>query len=229
MTTIRNLCCALCAGGLAVFAGCSSDEAASENEYPQPAATQGDEATPAEPMSSYPTATPSASAAAVSASPPAVGTPVGPESLRDSQIMQVLRSVDQAEIEQATLARNKASDPRVKTFAEQMIEQHSRSMKSNAGLARTLGVQPEDSKLAGELQAKTGETLRTLRGADAEMFDRAYMTAQVKQHQEVLELLDTRLIPSAGNAELRATLTDTRSMVSNHLAEAQAAQSNLRQ
>jgi putative membrane protein len=231
---------ALAAGALVVFAGCSSDEAASESNYPQPAASQGDEATPAEPShpqtpteSTNPTTGTAATGPSeipVAAAPTATATTsAGGESLRDSQIFQVLKSVDQAEIEQATLARNKATDPRVKKFAEHMIEQHSRALKDGANLARKLGATPEESQLAVQLQTETGQTLSTLRGIDSSMFDRMYMGAQVKQHQDVLDLLDKRLIPSAGNPELNAALKNARTMVASHLQEAQQVMPNLKQ
>lgn len=230
MTKIQSVCLALGASALAVCAGCSSKDEASENQYPQPAASQGDEATPAEPTTSgamgASATTPTRDVNAATA--PAAYTNVGSESLRDSQILQVLKSVDQAEIDQANVARNKANAPRVNTFAEHMIEQHTRSQKEGADLASKMGVQPEDSKLGAELQGKAAQTLQTLRGTDASTFDRTYMQAQAKQHQEVLDLLDRHLMPSASNADMRATLKDVRAMVSSHLSEAQSILANLK-
>lgn len=223
MIKIRSVCLALAAGALAVFAGCSSNE----QEYPQPAASQGDEATPPESNTSTMPSSTSTNTAGISAAPTTASTGMDAESLRDSQIMEVLKSVDQAEIEQATLAVNRAKDPRVKTFAERMIDQHSRSLKEGAAFMHTANIAPEDSTLAGQLQTKTGQTLQTMRGIDNSMFDSTYMAAQVKQHQEVLDLLDKRMIPSADNADLKASLKDTRAMVSNHLTEAQSVLSNL--
>jgi putative membrane protein len=229
MTKIKSVCFALGAGTLAVFAGCSSDEAASESQYPQPAATQGDEATPAEPaMAPSGTAATSSPGDVNTPSGPAANTTAGNDSLRDGQIMLVLKSVDQAEIEQGTLARSKATDPRVKAFAERMIEHHSRSLKDGAELTRKAAVEPQESNLATELQTKTNQTLQTLRGADSSTFDSAYTSAQVRQHQEVLDLLDKRLIPSATSADIRAGLKDTRNLVANHLADAQSIMANLK-
>lgn len=230
MTKSRCLCLVLAAGALAA---CSSREGASE-DHPQPAASQGQETTPPEPMSEAPAqhvATPAASAptdVAVAAGPTAASTLRGGESLRDSQVVQVTRSVDEAEIEQATLARNKARDPRVQTFAEHMIEQHTRSKQDSAELAKKARIEPEDSRTAAVLQGKAGQTLQLLRTVDASQFDATYMNSQVQQHDDVLKILDEQLIPSTDNTDLKAALRDTRALVVRHLTEAKELASNLK-
>src|SRR3954470_1052442 len=82
--------------GIGLSSACSSG--ASE---PQPGASQGNEA-PAV---------------------PATGT-VPMTKLSDGQIAQILATVDTAEIEQAQLALDHATDPNVRDFATHMVEQH---------------------------------------------------------------------------------------------------------
>src|SRR3954468_3282214 len=98
---------------------CSSDEPkASDQHYPQPAASVGDEATPAEPHPTLATPTPAMSTAAEDQ--PVVAVPENgmsrpgdepvAESLRDTQILKITDLANSAEIEQAQLAQTKATD-----------------------------------------------------------------------------------------------------------------------
>ncbi|HKU41328.1 MAG TPA: DUF4142 domain-containing protein [Polyangiales bacterium] len=227
--------CLVAAGALAALSACSSNEGASQ-EYPQPAATQGDEATPPERNTQAPAPNPNAPSEPLPTPPSRVPVEAGPtsaivtpgtESLRDTQIVQVTQSADQAEIEQAGVARNKARDTRVKAFAEQMFQQHTRSKQESAELARKANLAPEDSRAAAELQAQARTTLQLLRTIDASQFDATYLNSQVQQHTELLKLLDEQLIPSASNTDLKAALRDMRSVVARHLSDAKELASNV--
>ena len=58
-------------------------------------------------------------------------------------------------------------------------------------------------------------------------FDRTYIDAQVREHTQVLSLLDDRLIPHAQNADLTKTLRAVRSKVAGHLEMAKDIQATL--
>jgi len=60
-----------------------------------------------------------------------------------------------------------------------------------------------------------------LRQQTGAAFDTAYMDVQVVMHMRVLGLLDSTLIPSAQNAEVRTELQTMRTAVMQHLVEAQ--------
>jgi len=239
MEKIRTcLVIALALGGAAV--GCSSDEAQSESEYPAPGASVGDEAAPEEAMpenttpqppaaTQPPTTTDEARATATEPSPAvATTTPGGTgtaepvaESLRDAQIVKIADLAHTGEIEQAKLAKTKAQNPRVQKFAAMLISQHTKSKQKGMQLSKTASIAPEESTVAGELEAKSAQTLEKLRNADGSAFDREYMSAQVQQHQEVLDMLDQKLIPSATDPKLKSELQTTRTMVQQHLTDAQ--------
>jgi putative membrane protein len=87
---------------------------------------------------------------------------------------------------------------------------------------------PEESPISAELTSKAEEALQSIKAASAPAdAERAYIDAQVKQHETVLELINTRLLPSAVNAELKAQLEETRSMVEKHIEEARKVQQAL--
>jgi putative membrane protein len=218
---------------LASMAACSKDEPSSKSNYGQPAASMGDESTPAESRSMGPQApsaqaaqTPGSPAAPPAESPATTGpaampAPVTPAvSLTNDQIAKITDTVDTGEIEQAKIAKNKAKDPRVKKFAAHMIDQHTQAKQKSAQLAKNANLVPADSSIASELQTKGTQQLEALKAADATTFDNTYMTGQVQQHQEVLNLLSNQLIPGATNADLKAHLTEAHTMVQSHLDQA---------
>jgi putative membrane protein len=208
---------------------CSSDKPSSEEAYPQPAASVGDEATPPEPDQTLATPTPSMSTATedqpVAAMPQNGMSRPGDEpiaeSLRDTQILKIVDLANSGEVEQGQLAKTKARDPQVKKFAAMMVKDHSQAKQKGAQLAKSMGMIQEDSAQAHELQSKAEQTLATLKVVEPTAFDSAYMNAQVEQHQDVLDLLTNKLIPSANNPKLKAELEATRTVVQRHLGQAQ--------
>jgi putative membrane protein len=157
------------------------------------------------------------------ADPPAAA----PAPLTDEQIAAVTDAANDAEVQQAKLAQNSAKNARVKKFAAMMIQDHTQAKQKQKKLLTKLKVVPADNALATEL--KTGATqkideLKTLKAGD---FDRSYMDAQVDAHQKVLEAFDTRLIPNAQNAELKALLSEIRPKIAAHLEEAKSIQQAL--
>jgi len=175
--------------GLAAVGGCSKDSSSSS----EPAASQGDEATPPEAMTQ------------------------GTAALGDGQIIAILDSVDTGEIEQAQIATTKASDPRVRDFATQMISEHTSSKQKGAELASQLRMTPTASTYSQDLQTKGSRMLEKVRAADATSFDSTYMKGQIQQHQEVLNLINGKLLPAASDASLRQMLVEAQTMVQHHL------------
>lgn len=140
--------------------------------------------------------------------------------LRDGQIIGMLTTIDSAEIEQARLARIRGNDPRVRQFAESMIEQHTASTQKASALAAQYGLSAAQSRPANELQETALTTRTTLERTPLRKFDMAYMQAQIQQHQEVLEILRD-LITAADNEDLTVRLQANQEMVQEHLHRAQ--------
>jgi putative membrane protein len=233
MANMRSTLVVLSVTALAGAAGCAKDEPSSETGYAQPAASQGGEATPAEaPPQQTAQATPPAPAATSVEGPAAVAPAAVPAdataaALSDGQIAKITDAVDTAEVNQAELANTKSKNPRVKKFASQMITQHTQAKQKSAQLAKKANLTPETSAAYSELDTKTSKVLDGLKSADAASFDQLYISAQVQGHQEVLDLLTTQLIPAASNADLKAQLEKTRTMVEKHLTDAKSIQQSL--
>jgi len=183
--------------GAAALAACSKAET---SETPQPAASQGDEASPQEPL--------------------AVDNSRATSQLSDSQILGIMATVDSGEIEQARFAFSQSNDPRVKQYAEHMITQHSESTQKLNALASQNGLTPTASNSSTTLQTKSQKILEGLKSSTDAAFDATYMQSQIQQHQEVLDLLHAQLLPASRSDAVSAHLKSAHSMVQAHLNEA---------
>jgi putative membrane protein len=170
--------------------------------------------------------TPSAQGAP-SAGAAAAGADRRPADLSDGEIAAVVQAADHGEIDQAREALRKAKSDRVKEFARHMITDHSAAERKLASVDAKASITPKESAASAQLKSGGEETLESLRSSSNEDFDKAYMDAQVRQHTEVLALLDDELIPHAQNTDLLKALREVRAKVAGHLKMAQDVQATL--
>lgn len=189
----------------------------SETAATQPATTTVVVAEPAPPPPAEPVA---------EAPPPPPEVPA-PAPLTDAQIAKILATVDTAEIDQAKIAQKKSKNAGIKKYAAHMIQAHTKAKQKGTTLTKKAKLTPEDSDVATELSGKTTATLESLKTADAASFDALYIGAQATQHEEVLSLVDARLLPSATHEDLKGFLGETRTMVETHATEAKTLQQEL--
>ena len=124
----------------------------------------------------------------------------------DPQIAHIAYTAGQLDIAAAKQAIGKTKNKDVKAFAEDMVRDHEAVNKQALDLVHKLNVKPEDNDTSKSLtknaEAKRAE-LAKLRGA---AFDKAYIDNEVAYHKAVDSALETTLIPSANNAELKSLL-----------------------
>jgi putative membrane protein len=126
--------------------------------------------------------------------------------LTDPQIAHIAYTADEIDIKAAKQALDKASNKEVKQFAQDMVRDHEAVNKQALALVKKLKVTPEDNDTSRALSKQAGDKLAELgklKGAD---FDKAYIANEVAYHKTVNGALETQLIPSAGNAELKGLL-----------------------
>lgn len=140
----------------------------------------------------------------------------------DADIMAVTAAANQGEIVTSQLALTRASDPRVRAYAERMLAEHTAALEQQTALAQRLGVTPTENEASRELAVNAAKGVEAMENETGEEFDREYMDWQADSHEDTLQLLDDELIPRAGNAELRAMLVTMRGAVAAHLEEARA-------
>jgi putative membrane protein len=159
--------------------------------------------------------------------PPAAATTALEPNLNDGQIARIASDVDQSEIAAAKIALAQSKSAKVRQFAKHMITAHTAVEQDLQATIRAEGIRPEDSSVAEKLTNDSdalASSLRTETGAD---FDKNYIASQLKAHQDVLELIDTKLLPSVTDVKLRAGLQATRQKVLDHIALAKETQASL--
>jgi putative membrane protein len=119
-----------------------------------------------------------------------------------------------AEVQAAQLAQRKATAEEIRTFARQMIADHTRANEELNKLARS-----KELPVAAEPNEKDKEALERLRNAQATDFDRMYASQQVRAHQDVVALFEraSRVVP---DTDLKDWAGKTLPTLKQHLAMA---------
>ena len=126
--------------------------------------------------------------------------------LTDRQIAHIAYTAGVIDIAAAKQAISKASNKDVKAFAEDMVRDHEAVNKQALDLVKKLGVTPEDNPTSQALKANADKELKKLGALSGPAFDRAYVANEVAYHKTVDSALETQLIPSSSNAELKSLL-----------------------
>jgi len=150
------------------------------------------------------------------------------QGINDAQIASIVVTANQVDIDAGNFAKSHAANAQVKQFAQQMVTDHTGVNKQATDLVTKLGVTPEDNATAQSLKSGGAENVKNLSGLKGAAFDRAYVDHEIAYHQQVLDALDTTLIPSAQNAELKALLVKVRPAFVAHLEHAKMVQKSLK-
>jgi putative membrane protein len=147
--------------------------------------------------------------------------------LTDAEIAAVVVAANSIDISYGEIARDRATDERVKQFAETMITDHTAVNESAVELVGRLGVTPAENDVSRSLEASADDTRALLRSKTGGEFDLAYIRNEAEYHRAVIDALDGLLIPNASNPELRETLTGVRPAFVAHLRHAETLQQAL--
>ncbi|HZS60676.1 MAG TPA: DUF4142 domain-containing protein [Gemmatimonadaceae bacterium] len=143
----------------------------------------------------------------------------------DAQIFAVLSEANEAEIDAAKTALDKAKHADVKAFARQMIADHTKLLHGGKALADSLHVAPQPPA-NDSLATHVSQEKQQLSSVSAPTFDKTYMDAQVQDHETVLALLK-QYEGQAQNPRLKGMITKAEPIVQRHLTHAQAVDAKL--
>ncbi|MGB3815619.1 MAG: DUF4142 domain-containing protein [Shinella sp.] len=124
----------------------------------------------------------------------------------DPQIAHIAYSAGVIDVEAAKLALSKTKNADVKAFAESMQKDHAAVNDMALALVKKLNVTPEDNATSQALTKAAEEKRAELGKLDGAAFDKAYVDNEVAYHKQVNGALETLLIPSAQNGELKGLL-----------------------
>ena len=126
--------------------------------------------------------------------------------LTDPQIAHIAYTAGVIDINAAKQAEKKASNKEVKAFAKDMARDHEAVNKQALALVKKLKVTPEDNDTSKALSKQAADKLAELGKLKGAAYDKAYIDNEVAYHKTVNTALETQLIPSASNPELKGLL-----------------------
>ena len=126
--------------------------------------------------------------------------------LTDPQIAHIAYTAGVIDISNAKQALDKANNKDVKTFAQDMERDHAAVNKQALDLVKKLNVTPEDNDTSKALSKQAADKRAELAKLKGAAYDKAYIANEVAYHKQVNAALETQLIPSASNAELKNLL-----------------------
>jgi len=134
----------------------------------------------------------------------------------DPQIAHIAYTAGQIDIEAAQMALKVSKNADVRAFAESMVKDHTTVNKLALDLVKKLGVTPEDNDTSKSLVKGAAAKRAELAKLSGAAFDRAYMENEVAYHKTVNGAVETVLIPSAANAELKGLLQQGLTIFKGH-------------
>ena len=140
----------------------------------------------------------------------------------DAQILAFASAANAGEIQEGTIAEQKATNPAVKSFARLMVSDHKKMLADGKALATKLAITPDSSKSdVTDLTKNVSDDVKDLNDKKAgKDWDQDYIGKQVDAHQKVLDKLQDAS-KSAQNAELKDALSKAIGKVQEHLTKAQ--------
>jgi putative membrane protein len=124
----------------------------------------------------------------------------------DPQIAHIAYTAGVIDVEAAKQALKKSKNKEVLAFAKDMVRDHEAVNVQALDLVKKLKVTPEDNATSKALTKAATEERAKLAKLKGAAFDKAYVDNEVAYHKQVDSALETLLIPSASNAELKSLL-----------------------
>lgn len=146
----------------------------------------------------------------------------------DPQIAHIAYTAGQLDIEAGKQALAKSKNKDVRAFAESMVRDHTSVNKLALDLVKKLKVTPEDNATSRALSEQAAGKQAELAKLDGAAFDKAYVANEIAYHKTVNSALETTLIPSANNAELKSLLQTGLKLFKGHEQHAEHVASELK-
>ena len=147
--------------------------------------------------------------------------------LTDSQVLQVLMTSNDVELDSAKMVRRKTDNKEVKALADHIIKDHRDSNTKARALGRKLNVRAEASDVSKSIDRDANTYLDQLRKQSGENLDRTYIFHEVSFHEATLSSIDKTLIPNAKSEDLKELLRNTRPVIIAHLEHARKIQATM--
>ena len=152
----------------------------------------------------------------------------GAAKLTDPQIAHIAYTAGQLDIEAAKQALSKSANKDIRAFAEGMVGDHTAVNKKALDLVTKLKVTPEDNDTSRALTKAAADERAELAKLSGAAFDKAYIANEVAYHKTVNGALESTLIPSASNPELKSLLQTGLKIFQGHEQQAEKVAAELK-
>jgi putative membrane protein len=147
--------------------------------------------------------------------------------LSDSNVIGVLNSIGEGEVEAANLARNKAVTSEIQAFAGRLLNEHRQLEHDQAQLSQRLHLESQKpTPLASMLTTAHDKVMKDLNEKSGLDFDRAYLRYEIARHVRAINLVEAAA-ESEDNPGLRQQLIRTGPEFLSHLSAARALERQL--
>ena len=124
----------------------------------------------------------------------------------DPQIAHIAYTAGNLDIAAGKQALAKSHNKAVRSFAQEMVRDHQAVNGKALALVKKLHVTPEANPTSTSLTTGANATRARLAKLSGAAFDRAYIANEIAYHKTVNGALESTLIPSAKNGELKSLL-----------------------
>jgi len=139
----------------------------------------------------------------------------------DPQIAHIAYTAGVIDIAAGKQALARSHNKAIRSFAQEMVRDHSAVNDKALALVKKLHVTPEPNPTSASLSKQADATLKRLGHLSGKAFDRAYIDNEVAYHKTVNGALATTLIPNAKNGELKSLLETGLTLFREHQAHAE--------
>jgi putative membrane protein len=139
----------------------------------------------------------------------------------DPQIAHIAYTAGNLDVAAGKQALARSHNKAVRSFAQEMVRDHQAVNEKALALVKKLKVTPEDNATSQALSKAAAAESAKLAKLSGAAFDREYMNNEVAFHKTVNGALESTLIPSAKNGELKSLLETGLTLFREHQAHAE--------
>jgi len=223
--TPRAMSFALAAVALGLAGACAGPDTEMQPQSPIDLTTTSGAPSPAPPAATPP------------AQPATVGDPLNGSTegrpgllVTDAQVVAVIEAASGGEVARAVEFLHDErgrTEPRVIALAERLLDEHEAASRELKAIETSATIVPEENAASRHLESANDEAIASLRTSQPANVDKRFAVAQVRDHRELLWLLDTTLLPKAANPQLAVYLRKFRAMVAADLLTAEEVEATL--
>lgn len=158
----------------------------------------------------------------------AIGAPSLAAAPTDPQIAHIAYTAGSLDIAAGKQALKISHDANVRSFAQEMVRDHQAVNAKALALLKKLHVKAQANPTSASLTKAADAERSKLRKLKGAAFDREYINNEVAYHKTVNAALQSTLIPSAKNAELKALLQTGLKLFKEHQSHAEQLASKLK-